>query len=200
MRDASPTAGSTLAHDWYCGSIPENVVYDSSNYIDSSYSFRHFRSRQEGALTLGHGASIYTNTTLDLGLAARVHIGAYAMLNGAKIICDGEITIGDYCLISWNVVLLDNYRAPRDLLQRRAYLDALLQEPGSADAFQQESRPITIGSNVWIGHDAVVLPGVSIGQGSIVGARAVVGHALPDFSIAIGNPARVVRSLNSAGG
>jgi len=186
-----------LAHDWYDGVIPDNVTFDSSNFIETSYSFRLFRSRMEHALTLGRSASIYANTMFDLGPRACVEMGAFSMLNGAAIICDEAIHIGDYGLISWNVLLMDNYRAPRSIMKRRAYLHALLSnEPGVMD-LQTLPRPITIGANVWIGHDSVVLPGVSIGTGSIVGARSVVSVSIPDFAIAVGNPARVIRYLEA---
>lgn len=195
MSGAPPPAARKLAHDWFTGSIPDNVIFDSSNYIDSSYSFRRFHSEMESALVLGHGASIYTNATLDFGPKARARIGAYALLNGTKIICDDEIVIGDYCLISWNVVLMDSFRAPRESIRRRSYLDAFLRNPNFATSLQDAARPVTIGSNVWIGHDAVVLPGVSVGTGSVIGARAVVDVSLPDYSVAIGNPVRVIRFL-----
>lgn len=51
----------------------------------------------------------------------------------------------------------------------------------------------TVGHDVWFGYESLVLPGVSIGTGSIVGARAVVSRDLPPYSVAVGNPARVVR-------
>jgi acetyltransferase-like isoleucine patch superfamily enzyme len=57
------------------------------------------------------------------------------------------------------------------------------------------ARPVRIGDNVWIGFDAVILPGVTIGQGSIVGARSVVAEDVPPFTVAAGNPARVIKQL-----
>lgn len=50
-----------------------------------------------------------------------------------------------------------------------------------------------IGNDVWVGSDAVILPGVSIGNGAIIGAYAVVGNDVPPYAVAVGNPARVVR-------
>ncbi|WP_245422020.1 CatB-related O-acetyltransferase [Rhodoplanes serenus] len=58
-------------------------------------------------------------------------------------------------------------------------------ETGAADVW--------IGSDVWIGFGATILPGVRIGHGAVVGARAVVSRDVPDYGIAVGNPARVVR-------
>ncbi|MBC8132741.1 MAG: acyltransferase [Deltaproteobacteria bacterium] len=187
-----------LANDWYDGVIPDNVVFDDTNLIDTSYSFRRFRSRAKDALTLGRGAAIYANSGFDLGPDARVEIGDFAMINGAEIVCDESIRIGAYALISWNVLLMDNCRAPRSTAQRRAYVDEILRNNPRAGEFQTEPKAIVVGANVWIGHDCVVLPGVTIGQGSIVGARSVVVESVPEFVVAAGNPARMIRQLADA--
>jgi len=190
------TPGRKLAHDWHDGVIPENVVFDETNVIDTSYSFRRFKSRMSDALTLGRGSAIYANSGFDLGPDARVTIGAFTMINGAEIVCDEAIRIGDYGLISWNVLLMDNYRVPSSIVERRAYIDAILQNRLRAIHLQTKAKPIVIGENVWIGHDSVVLPGVAIGNGSIVGARSVVVESIPDSVVAAGNPARVIRRLS----
>jgi acetyltransferase-like isoleucine patch superfamily enzyme len=184
-----------LAHDWYEGEVPANVIFDGSNFIETSYSFLLFRSRLAAGLTMGHGAAVYANTMFDVGPDGRVGIGDYAMVNGARIVCDAALDIGAYCLISWNVLLFDNYRTPFDLPGRRAYIDAQLGDGAKAQALMQQPQPIRIGSNVWIGHDAVVMPGVQIGEGSVIGARSVVTASVPAYCIAAGNPARVIRSL-----
>ena len=57
----------------------------------------------------------------------------------------------------------------------------------------RRSFPVTIGHDVWVGHGAIVLPGRSIGNGAVVGAGSVVTKDIPAFSIAVGNPARVLR-------
>ena len=59
----------------------------------------------------------------------------------------------------------------------------------------EAARPITVGDNVWLGGEVIVCPGVSIGENTVVGAGAVVVKDLPSNVIAVGNPARVVRSL-----
>ncbi|HJU04769.1 MAG TPA: NAD(P)H-binding protein [Nitrospiraceae bacterium] len=56
--------------------------------------------------------------------------------------------------------------------------------------------PIRIGNDVWIGGGAIILPGVTIGDGSVVGAGSVVVHDVPPASVVVGNPARIVRTLN----
>lgn len=56
-----------------------------------------------------------------------------------------------------------------------------------------EARPVRIGRNAWIGFEAVILPGVTIGEGAVIGARSVVVEPVPPFTVVAGNPARVVR-------
>jgi acetyltransferase-like isoleucine patch superfamily enzyme len=139
-------------------------------------------------------------------------------MNGSRLICDAAIEIGDHCLISWNTVFMDTYRVPAEPALRRPLLERLadsrtahgVREPerrallGKADATQPvpndaqrsvQARPIRIGNNVWIGFDSCVLPGLSIGDGSIVGARSVVVEDVPPYTVVAGNPARVIRQL-----
>jgi acetyltransferase-like isoleucine patch superfamily enzyme len=58
------------------------------------------------------------------------------------------------------------------------------------------AKPIRIERNVWIGFESCILPGVTLGEGSIVGARSVVTESVPPFTIVGGNPARVIRSFS----
>lgn len=58
----------------------------------------------------------------------------------------------------------------------------------------REPRPIVVEDDVWIGQRAIILPGVTLGRGSVIGAGAVVAKSIPPFSIAVGNPARPIRS------
>jgi virginiamycin A acetyltransferase len=68
------------------------------------------------------------------------------------------------------------------------------EEGFDPEVYAAESRGDTvIGPDVWVGHEALLLPGVRIGAGSVVGARAVVSSTIPPYAIVAGNPARVVR-------
>ena len=60
----------------------------------------------------------------------------------------------------------------------------------------ESSKPVTIGNDCWIGGNAVICPGVTIGSGCVIGAGAVVTKDIPDNSLAVGNPAKVIRELN----
>ena len=185
----------TLPWDWFPGVIPDNVVVDESAYVETTFSFQFFRSRREAGVQYGRGASTYLGTMFNVGPEGRVTLGDYALVHGAHIICDAEITIGAYALLSWNVVLMDSYRVPFDRLQRRRELEQVHTRTPRCAAGVVEARPICIEPNVWIGFDSCVLPGVTIGRGSVVGARSVVATNVPPFTVVAGNPARVIRKL-----
>jgi acetyltransferase-like isoleucine patch superfamily enzyme len=187
----------TIENDWFDGVIPDNVVVEEGGYVETSQSFERYRSEVEVGLRVARGASVYPPTMFDLGPEGSVNVGEFSMLNGPRILCDGRISIGAYCLISWNVVLMDSYRAGFDVESRRGVLGELWKAPLKERRMRGGDRPreIRIGDNVWIGFDAVILPGVQIGEGSVVGARSVVNADVPAYCVVAGNPARVVKQL-----
>lgn len=162
-------------------------------YIETSYSFELYRSKMPQGVALGEGCSAYLGCMFDIGTGGSFAAGRCSLLNGLWLICDSRVTIGDYALISWNVVIMDNYRAPSDALARRAMLErhACARGPFAGVA----PRPITIGKNVWIGFDSCILPGAVIEDNSVIGARSVVSGHVAENSIYAGNPARLVRRL-----
>lgn len=185
-----------LPHDWHDGTVPPAVDLDPTAYVETSYSFLLFRSRKRVGLRIGRGASVYKGTMFDVGPEGEVTIGTFAMLHGVRLICDARVEIGDFTVMSWNVVLADNFRIPDERDDRRRLLESVAAAPARRPQAPVSPRPTRLGANVWIGHDAVVMPGVVVGDGSIVGARSVVCGDVPPFSVAVGNPARVVRRLD----
>jgi len=115
----------------------------------------------------------------DLGYQIRV--GARTFINFGLVALDvATITIGDDVQMGPNVQLLTPTH-PVEADPRRAKWEA--------------AKPITIADNVWLGGGVLVLRGVTIGENTVVGAGAVVTRDLPANIVAVGNPARVVRSL-----
>lgn len=111
-----------------------------------------------------------------------LHVGARTFVNYNLMALDvAEIRIGEDCQIGPNVQLLTPIH-PVEPAPRRDKLEA--------------ARPITIGNNVWLGGGVIVCPGVTIGEDTVVGAGAVVTRDLPAGVVAVGNPARVVRSVH----
>ena len=112
-----------------------------------------------------------------------------------------NITIGDGSWVNFGLTALDV--APivigRDVLigpNCSLYTAIHPTEPGPRRAKWESSAPITLEDNVWLGGSVVVCPGVTIGENSIIGAGAVVTRDIPANSIAVGNPARVIRALD----
>lgn len=190
------SADRRLAWDWYPGTVPVNVRIADTAYVETTFSFFLFKSEREDAITIGDGASTYLGTMFDVGRDGRVSLGDYALVHGARIICDAEVVIDAYALISWNVVLMDSYRVPVDPDERRGALLAASVTRRLEAAVP--ARPIHVGRGAWIGFDSCILPGVSIGEGSIIGARSVVRDDVEPFTIVAGNPARLVRRLTVA--
>ncbi len=111
-----------------------------------------------------------------------------------------QLEIGDYSGIGVNCQVTGPVRIGRDVMMgpeviiltrhhRFDRLDVPMWRQGSTEA-----RPVIIGDDVWIGTRAIIMPGVHIGRGAILGAAAVVTKDVPDYAIAAGNPARVIRS------
>jgi acetyltransferase-like isoleucine patch superfamily enzyme len=123
-------------------------------------------------------------------------VGEFTLLNGALIMAEERIEIGAYCLVSWNVGIADSDFHPIDAAQRR--VDAMALAPFFKDRPPRpeiRTRPVTIKDNVWIGMNAVILKGVTIGENSIVAAGAVVSKDVPPNVVVAGNPAVVVKQL-----
>jgi acetyltransferase-like isoleucine patch superfamily enzyme len=180
--------------DWHDGVIPANVLLEDGAFIESSQMFQHYRSRLPKGLHLAQGAGCYEGTMFDLGPEAEVRVGRYSMLNGAWLGVDGSIVIGDYVLISWNVIIQDSLRFAMDPAARRMQLEESSRSRQRDVVPIAPVQPVTIGDKVWIGFDVCILPGVTIGEAAVVGAKSVVTADLPPYCIAAGNPARVIRS------
>jgi acetyltransferase-like isoleucine patch superfamily enzyme len=186
-----------LSWDWFEGTIPQNVSVDTSAYLETTYSFLLYRSELPQGIRIGRGSTTYLGTMFDVGPRGRVTIGDFSLVHGAWFICDSQIDVGDYALISWNVVFMDSYGASFDPAERRKQLQTLSFEKDRRMPRGAPASPIRIGRNVWIGFDCVVLPGVTIGEGSIVGARSVVTEDVPPFTIVAGNPAHIIRRIEN---
>jgi acetyltransferase-like isoleucine patch superfamily enzyme len=125
---------------------------------------------------------------------ADVEIGAYSYVSPKTEIRSTEI--GRYCSIGDNVNIRGSAH-PKDWLSshpfsyENIFSDFVPYEPPFKFArFPKKTR---IGHDVWIGTEAIVLPGVRIGNGAVIGAGAVVSKDVPDYAVAVGNPARVVK-------
>jgi len=184
-----------LPWDWWDGLIPESAVLDDECHVESSYQFLLDRSRPPYGVRVHRGASVHGLTAFDVGPSGVVIFGAYSVTNGTQFVCDEEISVGSCSMLGWNAVIMDNRRAPTDPLLRRELLERVATSEPRRLLGKVETAPVHVGSNVWIGFDAVVMPGVTVGDGAVVGARSVVWNDVEPYSVVVGNPARAVRRL-----
>jgi len=123
----------------------------------------------------------------DLGDRVALRIGDGVLVGkGSGIVAHDSITIGDDVFTGHHVYITD---------ANHGYVDPELPV-GHQFA---PPRPVMIGAGSWLGHGAIVLPGAEIGCHAVIGAGSVVVGRIPDYAVAVGNPARVVRDQRCAG-
>ena len=129
---------------------------------------------------VGEGCNVETPVHANWG-CRHVHLGKGIYINSSvTFVDDGHIYIGDYCLIAPNVVFATSGHPILPVLRENHYVYNL---------------PIHVGRNVWIGTNVSILPGVTIGDNSVIGAGSVVTNDIPANVVACGVPCRVVREI-----
>jgi len=157
-----------------CGILPD----------DASGPIRTWLYRKIG-LDVTHGAFIISNMRLVSGMEGfydKLHIGSGTVIGSRVTInLDGEVTLGTNVSIGPDVIIYTGTHPLGPGSQRR--LSEII------------ARPVKIEDGCWIGLAATILPGVTIGHGSVVAAGAVVSQDVPPDSYVEGNPGRVIKQL-----
>lgn len=185
--DNRSTRERRLAGDLYLGSDPQSAqeylraieLTRELAQLEATDQHGYRRIVEELLGSVGEDVNIRPPLSVDYG--KNIHIGAGTFINFNLTALDVvEIRIGRNCQIGPNVQLLTPTH-PLDPDLRRDGLEA--------------GAPITIGDNVWLGGGVIVCPGVTIGDNSVIGAGGVVTKDIPANSVAVGNPARVIKTL-----
>jgi acetyltransferase-like isoleucine patch superfamily enzyme len=166
------------------------VFFRQARIIRLPFDIRNKRFIQIGnGFTTGFGCRLeaYPQTTASgpiLLFGKNVEINDYVHIAAGE-----KVVIGDHVLIASKVFISDlnhgNYKDENS--------DSPLSTPNSR---KLSTSPVTIKDNVWIGEGVCIMPGVTIGYGSIIGASSVVTKDIPDYSIAVGSPAKVVKEYD----
>ena len=129
-------------------------------------------------LFLSCGKGVNVERLADFSLGRHLKIGNYSGL-GVNCRVRGKVTIGDNVMMGPDVIILTRSHNAQDV-------DVPMRHQGASEA------PVSIGNDVWIGTRAIIMPGVSIGDGVIIGSAAVVTRDVPPYTVVGGIPARVI--------
>jgi maltose O-acetyltransferase len=156
------------------------VKFGKNVFVNHRFSFS-----GKGRLVIGDGCNLWAhqeyNQFQTFAQDAVIRIGEGCRLNGTTIQSKKSVTIGKNCLIG-SAMLIDTDFHSIDYRHRN-------------DAEFVNSKPIVVGDDVWIAGQAAVLKGVTIGDKSVVGFRAVVTKDVPEKVVVAGNPAVVVKNV-----
>ena len=145
-----------------------------------------------GHFLLGEGSIFCSHLALERH-GANVSIGPRTFVGKGMIACSKSISIGADVLISWGVAIVDHQSHNIDFSLRADDVTSWLK--GTKDWTNVSIEPVQICDKVWIGFNASVLPGVTIGEGAVIGAASVVTRDVEPWTVVAGNPARVIKRL-----
>lgn len=137
----------------------------------------------------GRGANLWITAPFYVDYGNNIYFGNNCEVNmNCTFLDDNMIIIGDNALIAPNVQIYTAFH-PTNARERFGEV----KEDGSFAFCKTQTAPVRIGSNVWIGGGAIIMPGVTIGDNVVIGAGSVVTRDIPSDKIAYGNPCRVMR-------
>jgi acetyltransferase-like isoleucine patch superfamily enzyme/SAM-dependent methyltransferase len=158
----------------------------------------------ENRVRLGSNSVVSCYIVLEREVGS-VRIGNDTFIGGSSLVCANEIVIGDRVLISWGCTIIDHDSHSLDYRHRRMdqqrWREGLLRG-GLREASRLKdwstvpSAPIRVLDDAWVGMNATILKGVTIGNRSVVAAGSMVTKDVPDDAVVAGNPARVIRHLS----
>lgn len=127
------------------------------------------------------GEEIYIEPPIRMAYGKNVHLGSFIYANFNLVIVDDiEVYIGNHVMFGPNVTISVTGHP----------VDPELRKTGT-----QFSFPVRIEDDVWIGAGAIILPGVTIGRNSVIGAGSIVTKDIPENVVAVGNPCRILREI-----
>ncbi len=132
----------------------------------------------DAPLYCDHGENIFIGNNVVIGM-------------NCTFVDNQEIRIGNQVMIASNVQI---YTASHPVLPKERLVPDWKER--ETTFFRTYARPVVIRDNAWIGGGCIILPGVTVGENSVVGAGSVVNRDVPDNCVAAGNPCRVIRSLD----
>ncbi len=160
-------------------------------YYFSDYEDTEKREAILRELLGGIGENVEIDTPFHCDHGNNIFLGNDVIIGiNCTFVDNAEIRIGNRVLIASNVQF---YTSSHPVLPKERLVDDW-KEKGTT-FFRTYARPIEIKDNVWIGGGSILLPGVTVGENSVIGAGSVVNRSIPANCVAVGNPCRVIRTL-----
>jgi acetyltransferase-like isoleucine patch superfamily enzyme len=137
------------------------------------------------------GTNCYVGRYVELGPGKTVEVGDHTSIQDRGILV-GDVSIGRYCMLSLNV-LISSGRHYYDLFPHLLIRDQDWFAAHDDNLSKLHSRPVAIEDDCWLGVNAVVMPGVTVGKGTVVGANSVVTCNVSPYSVVAGAPAKLIK-------
>jgi acetyltransferase-like isoleucine patch superfamily enzyme len=159
----------------------------------TTLALRRVRRISGNRLRVGDGSIIHADIAFEEN-GGDVTIGSRTFIGRSSLICYRSITIGDDVIMSWGITVVDHDSHSIEWEWRKD--DVREWACGRKNWEHVAHAPVAIRNKVWIGFNVSILKGVTIGEGAVIGACSVVTRDVPAYSVAVGNPARIVRVLS----
>jgi galactoside O-acetyltransferase len=183
------------------------VECKESTVLQKSFTIDFRENREKTRVIIGESNLLACNLIFESD-AGLIKIGNKNFINGnTKLISRNSIEIGDFVTIAWNVTIYDHDSHSLNHLDRRADIEQQLLQTRAGNSFianknwaTVNSKPIKICNDAWIGMNAIILKGVTVGEGAIVAAGAVVTKDVAPYTVVAGNPAVMVKVIQNKAG
>ena len=181
-------SGLPIRKDW--------KIYGKVYIIRPSFFAQRILGAPKGDLKIGKGfvcaskinrndVGLIQPTVFSIPDGGEIVIGDKVGISGSTIRAKEKVTIGDGTIIGSGCLITDTDSHPINWEERVQGVNTNIK-----------SKPVCVGNNVWIGARCIIMKGVTIGDGSVIGAGSVVTKSIPPHSIAAGNPAVVIKQIN----
>lgn len=179
-------------------------IENKGSYLKDGFSLRvDVPVANKKYVTLGKDSMLAASIIFE-SEEGHVSIGNESSISvGTMIICRESVVIEDHVFISWGCTICDHDSHSLNYMDRREDYKVIFdnyKNHRNANINKNwntvDVSPVRICSDAWIGMNCTIIKGVTIGKGAIIGANSVVTKDIPDFAIAAGNPAKIIRTLN----
>ena len=161
----------------------------------SSIAWRRIRNVRGNSLLIGENSIVHADISFEKA-GGEIRIGNRCFIGRSHLVCYRSLVIGDDVIMSWGVTIVDHDSHSINWQERRD--DVVDWAKGQKNWKHVAHASVVVKDKAWIGFNVSILKGVTIGEGAVIGACSVVTRDIPQYSLAVGNPAKVVRSLTAS--